>query len=87
MTEQYSGNSCVAGKPLQVDARGMRCPLPLLKAKLAINSLSIGGEVCVIATDAGSVRDFHAFVELSGHAMVSFTKTATDFTYLIKKTN
>lgn len=87
MTEQDLSKHDAAGNVLQVDTRGMRCPLPLLKAKLAINNLPIGGEVCIIATDAGSVRDFHAFVELAGHTMVSFTKTAADFTYLIKKCN
>lgn len=90
MIEQNSnkplqGNTGQLSEPLQVDARGMRCPLPLLKAKLAINSLPVGGRVCILATDAGSVRDFHAFVELSENTMVSFVETAEGYTYLIQK--
>jgi tRNA 2-thiouridine synthesizing protein A len=56
-----------------VDARGLSCPMPLLKAKLALNQCAIGEQVTVLATDAGSVRDFHSFVELSVHTLVLFT--------------
>lgn len=87
MSEQKLSNSddLLQSGLLQVDARGMRCPLPLLKAKVAIKSLPIGGQVCILATDAGSVKDFHAYVELSGSTMVSFTQTASDYRYIIQK--
>lgn len=54
----------------QVDARGMRCPMPLLKAKQALNRVPAGGLVQVLATDAGAARDFPAFTALSGHTLL-----------------
>lgn len=46
-----------------LDASGLNCPLPLLKAKLELNRLPSGGVLKVIATDAGSQRDFRAFAQ------------------------
>ncbi|HCP54541.1 MULTISPECIES: sulfurtransferase TusA family protein [Pseudomonas] len=54
----------------EVDATGLSCPLPLLKAKLALNQLASGAVLKVIATDAGSQRDFRAFAKLAGHQLV-----------------
>ena len=51
----------------ELDARGLACPLPLLKAKLELNRLPLGAVLRVLATDAGSQRDFHAFARLAGH--------------------
>jgi tRNA 2-thiouridine synthesizing protein A len=68
-----------------VDARGLPCPLPLLKAKQALHQIEAGQCVLVLATDAGSVRDFHAFIELSAHSMVEFNEEDTHYRYVIKK--
>ncbi len=68
-----------------VDARELRCPLPLLRTKQALRDLPAGARVRVLATDAGSVRDLHAFVELAGHTMLSFEQDGPVYTYLIKK--
>ena len=54
----------------ELDASGLNCPLPLLKAKLALNRLASGAVLKVIATDAGSQRDFRAFAKLAGHALL-----------------
>jgi tRNA 2-thiouridine synthesizing protein A len=54
----------------QVDARGLSCPLPLLKAKLELNRLASGAVLKVEATDAGSQRDFRAFATLAGHSLL-----------------
>ncbi len=70
---------------IEVDARGLDCPMPLLKAKLALNGCSKGQVVRVLATDAGSVRDFHAFAELSAHALLSFDKHDDYFEYHLEK--
>lgn len=70
---------------LQVDATGLRCPLPLLKAKQALNQLQRGETVRVTATDAGSVRDFHAFAELSGHRIIRFAERDGVYEYLLQK--
>jgi Predicted redox protein, regulator of disulfide bond formation len=70
---------------LEVDAAGLRCPLPLLKAKQALNSLKSGEIVKVTATDAGSVRDFHAFADLSGHRLLRFTEYDGRYEYVLQK--
>jgi len=54
----------------EVDASGLNCPLPLLKAKLELNKLASGAVLKVIATDAGSQRDFRAFASLAGHSLL-----------------
>ncbi|WP_339463440.1 sulfurtransferase TusA family protein [Pseudomonas sp. EA_105y_Pfl2_R69] len=54
----------------QLDARGLSCPLPLLKAKLELNRLASGAVLKVEATDAGSQRDFRAFATLAGHSLL-----------------
>lgn len=54
----------------RIDARGLRCPMPLLKAKQALNRVSPGELVQVFATDAGAARDFPAFANLSGHELL-----------------
>jgi tRNA 2-thiouridine synthesizing protein A len=69
-----------------IDARGLACPLPLLKAKLGLNRLQIGQCLRVHATDAGSVRDFHAFAAISGHRLVHFKQAEGEYEYILQKT-
>jgi TusA-related sulfurtransferase len=59
--------------------------MPLLRAKQAMRTLAAGERVEVRATDAGSVRDFYAFVTLAGHQMLDFTDASGEYTYLIAK--
>lgn len=54
----------------ELDACGLNCPLPLLKAKLELNRLPSGAVLKVSATDAGSQRDFRAFARLAGHDLL-----------------
>lgn len=82
MTEQQSVPQT---EPLLVDARGLSCPMPLLKAKVALNSCQEGEQVRVWATDKGSVRDFHAFADLSAHSLASFVEHDEYFEYLLTK--
>jgi tRNA 2-thiouridine synthesizing protein A len=70
----------------ELDASGLRCPLPLLKAKQALRELAPGDLLRVLATDAGSVRDFQAFARISGHELVGFSEREAVFCYLLKKT-
>ncbi|MBS7325029.1 MAG: sulfurtransferase TusA family protein [Thiopseudomonas sp.] len=71
---------------LSVDARGLACPLPLLKARLALNGLQAGQVLQVLATDAGSQRDLASFCQLAGHALLHQEQTAEGvFLYLIRK--
>ena len=69
----------------EVDAQGLACPMPLLKAKLALNTLPIGAVLKVIATDAGSKRDFHSFAKLAGHSLLHETLEQAVFTYWLRK--
>lgn len=55
---------------VSVDARGLACPMPLLKARLALNGLPAGGLLEVLATDSGALRDIPRFAELAGHELV-----------------
>ena len=68
-----------------VDARGLHCPMPLLKAKLALNSMAVGQVVKVLASDAGSKKDIPAFVAQSVHQLVEQTESDNSFVFLIKK--
>ena len=70
---------------LEVDARGLNCPLPLLKAKQALNGLSVGEQLTVLATDPGSQRDFRTFAELSGHRLLKDAEEGGCFVYVLQK--
>ncbi len=69
----------------EVDARGLMCPLPLLKAKQALNQLASGETLRVLATDPGSVRDFKTFAELSGNVLVQSDEKDGCYTYVLQK--
>ena len=69
----------------ELDARGLSCPLPLLKAKLELNRLPSGAVLKVLATDAGSQRDFHSFTRLAGHQMVHETLVDGVYGYWLRK--
>jgi tRNA 2-thiouridine synthesizing protein A len=68
-----------------LDARGLRCPLPLLRAKQALRTLAPGEVLMVMATDAGSVADFAAYARLSGEALVAFDAPGEEFHYWFRK--
>ncbi len=70
----------------ELDARGLNCPLPILKAKKALADMASGQTLCVISTDAGSVRDFQAFAKQTGNELVSQQTVGSDhFTYLKRR--
>lgn len=69
----------------EVDARGLACPLPLLKAKQVLNQLSTGEQLIVLATDEGSVRDFKTFSELSGNLLLESVQTGEHYRYVLQK--
>lgn len=70
---------------LEVDATGLACPMPLLKAKRALNAMHAGQRLRVLATDQGSVRDFRVFAEQSGHLLLESEERAGVYTYLLQK--
>ena len=69
----------------ELDASGLNCPLPLLKAKMALNGLASGAVLKVIATDAGSQRDFRTFARLAGHTLLQEQAEAGVYTYWLQK--
>ncbi|UYZ82951.1 sulfurtransferase TusA family protein [Entomomonas sp. E2T0] len=69
----------------ELDTSGLNCPLPLLKAKQALANLSSGDVLKVIATDAGSQRDFRSFAKLSGNELLHEEVTEQNYYYWLKK--
>jgi len=70
---------------IEVDATGLECPMPLLRAKRALNAAHVGQRVRVLATDSGSVRDFQVFAEQSGHRLLASEEREGVFSYLLQK--
>lgn len=71
--------------PVELDACGLQCPMPLLKAKRALNGLAGGEQLRVIATDPGSVRDFEVFSAQSGHKLLESRQDGERYYYLLEK--
>ena len=64
-----------------LDARGLVCPMPLIKARQALMVVGRGATICVLATDPGSVADFTSFCDATGHRLLSAsTRTASTST-------
>jgi tRNA 2-thiouridine synthesizing protein A len=69
----------------ELDARGLNCPLPILKAKKALAEMSTGEVLKIIATDSGSVRDFQAFAKQTGNALLHHSQEGLEFTFLMRR--
>ncbi|WP_220814419.1 sulfurtransferase TusA family protein [Pseudomonas paralcaligenes] len=69
----------------ELDASGLNCPMPLLKAKLELNRLPSGAVLKVTATDAGSQRDFRTFATLAGHVLLHEEEGDGVFRYWLRK--
>lgn len=69
----------------ELDARGLNCPLPILRAKKAINGLEAGQVLRIVATDPGSVKDFEAFAKQTGNELLESAEAGGEFTFLMKK--
>ena len=70
---------------VRLDACGLACPLPLLKAKQALNNLAPGRVLEVTCTDPGSVRDFEVFSKQSGHPLLKSEATDGRYVYWLRK--
>jgi TusA-related sulfurtransferase len=70
---------------IEVDARGLNCPLPILKAKKALSGLQSGQTVRVVSTDAGSVRDFQAFAKQTGNELIEQQTQGAEFIHLMRR--
>ena len=69
----------------EIDTRGMNCPLPILKAKKALNDMSSGDVLKVVATDPGSVRDFQAFARQTGNELVGQETVGPEFVHYLRR--
>lgn len=69
----------------ELDARGLNCPLPILKAKKALTDMATGQVLRIVATDPGSVKDFEAFSKQTGNTLLSQSAHANEFTFFLKK--
>ena len=70
---------------VELDAIGLMCPMPLLKAKRALNAMETGQQLRVRATDQGSVRDFRVFAQQSGHQLLASEEAGGVYTHLLQK--
>jgi tRNA 2-thiouridine synthesizing protein A len=68
------------------DATGLNCPLPILKAKKVLTTLSSEDVLYVVSTDSGSVKDFASFCKQTGNELLESTESDGKFHYYIKKT-
>jgi tRNA 2-thiouridine synthesizing protein A len=69
----------------ELDASGLNCPLPILRAKKSLTGMSAGQVLHIIATDPGSVKDFEAFAKQTGNELMESTEEGGKFKFLIKK--
>lgn len=69
----------------ELDARGLNCPLPILKAKKALADMVSGQVLRVTATDPGSVRDFQAFAKQTGNELVEMTDENKEFVFFMRR--
>jgi tRNA 2-thiouridine synthesizing protein A len=68
-----------------LDAKGLNCPLPILKAKKALKDVPDGGMLEVLATDPGSVADFQAFARSTGNELVGHSENGGVYRFLLRK--
>ena len=68
-----------------LDTSGLRCPLPVLKAKKALKLLSAGEKLKIIATDPGAIKDLHHFCEVTGDLLEKVSNNDGTITFIISK--
>ena len=69
----------------ELDARGLSCPLPILKTKKSLNELTSGQVLKVVATDPGSIKDMQAFANQTGNALLSSAEENKTYVFFLKK--
>ena len=69
----------------ELDARGLNCPLPILRAKKTLNAMTGGQILKIMATDPGSVKDFEAFAEQTGNELLDSSEVEGEFHFTLKK--
>ena len=69
----------------ELDARGLNCPLPILRTKKALTDMSSGQVLRILATDPGSVKDFQAFAKQTGNPLLLHREESSVHTFFLKK--
>lgn len=69
----------------ELDARGLNCPLPILRTKKALTDMRSGQVLRIVATDPGAVKDFQAFSRQSGNALLLSETVKDEFVFLLQK--
>lgn len=69
----------------EVDARGLNCPLPILRTKKALTDMLSGQVLRILATDPGAVKDFQAFAKQTGNALLDQSANDKEFTFFMQK--
>ena len=69
----------------ELDARGLNCPLPILRAKKTLNAMTGGQILKIMATDPGSVKDFEAFAKQTGNKLLDSSEVDGEFHFTLKK--
>ncbi|MBC7499533.1 MAG: sulfurtransferase TusA family protein [Herminiimonas sp.] len=69
----------------ELDARGLNCPLPILKTKKALAELESGQVLRVLATDPGALRDFQAFAKQTGNELLAHSEENKEYVFFMKR--
>jgi len=75
----------MSSEPLEIDARGLMCPLPLLRLKKALVSVEVGERVRILATDPAARLDFGVFLEQAGHLQITCEEDGELLCFVIEK--
>ena len=69
----------------ELDARGLNCPLPILRAKKSLAELNAGKVLKITATDPGAVKDFQAFAKQTGNELLASSEASGEYVFFIRK--
>ena len=69
----------------ELDARGLNCPLPILRAKKALATMTSGQILRIVATDPGSIKDFQHFARQSGNELLSENTIGDEFEFFLRR--
>ena len=69
----------------ELDARGLNCPLPILRTKKALNDMQTGNVLKVLATDPASVKDFQAFSKQTGHLLIEHSEADGIYRFYLQR--
>lgn len=85
MTADDDSGMVVEEYDREVDARGLACPLPILRAKKALAEMQSGQILKIVCTDRGSVRDFQAFSKQTGNDLLSQQVAEPEFIHFLRR--